>query len=62
MSYSCYEISDSSGEPICGVHNTPLVERSWQSQISDRSGYTTVVLVCPISREQLRVVKSGREI
>lgn len=54
---NCYESVDSSGELICGFHNTPLVTQSRRSQIQGQAGFDYItVLVCPIGKEQFRVV------
>jgi hypothetical protein len=49
---SCYATTDSSGEPICGVHKEPLRRQNLKSQMPGLA--PTQWLVCPISGQHVQ--------
>jgi hypothetical protein len=53
MLASCYEVRDYTGQYICGYHQEALIERVIPSQTQ---GKPIVVLECPVSRQQFKVV------
>lgn len=49
----CYEHVDASGELICGHHNEPLIEKKIPSPTQ---GSPMILLICPVSKQQLKVL------
>lgn len=54
MAGNCYATSDSSGEPICGIHNEPLIPQNRKSQMPGSAPSTW--LVCPVTGQTINYV------
>jgi hypothetical protein len=56
----CYEVSDTCGQPICGLQSEPLVAHDLEPVTQNPRGLGHLtVLIRPISRQQLRILAQG---
>jgi hypothetical protein len=51
MTTHCFKSKDSRSQPICGIHNVPLIEKTLPSELIAAGYKTFTFLVCPVTEE-----------